>query len=170
MNSDDIALENRITLDLARNTRLSEHFSLYELINSKTALENGYSEQFAPGTAVRDSLTALCANILEPLRASLGVPVRVTSGYRCGRLNTAVNGSANSHHLRGMAADIKTKSTTDLKLAFVLLREMKFTQLIWYYDSGLVFLHVSYDPADLRCEVLECYMDADGTKHYEEIV
>ena len=44
---------------------------------------------------------------LQRLRDELGVPVVVTSGYRCPEHNRAVKGSHTSYHLHGMAADIR---------------------------------------------------------------
>jgi len=43
---------------------------------------------------------------LEELRRYLGVPVRVTSGYRCPAHNQAVGGVKDSLHCQGLAADI----------------------------------------------------------------
>lgn len=46
---------------------------------------------------------------LQKLRDRLGVPIHVTSGYRCKEHNAAVGGSTNSLHLTGQAADITCK-------------------------------------------------------------
>ena len=45
------------------------------------------------------------AGTLEEIRAVLGVPMRITSGYRNGVLNKAVGGSATSGHTKGLCAD-----------------------------------------------------------------
>ena len=39
------------------------------------------------------------------LRAETGIPMRITSGFRCKRENTRINGSKNSYHVRGRALD-----------------------------------------------------------------
>jgi uncharacterized protein YcbK (DUF882 family) len=44
---------------------------------------------------------------LNVLRETVGVPVVVTSGYRCEGHNRAVGGAPNSFHTYGMAADIR---------------------------------------------------------------
>ena len=44
--------------------------------------------------------------ILDRIRDALGVPVYITSGYRCPSHNASVGGVANSQHLDGTAADI----------------------------------------------------------------
>lgn len=44
---------------------------------------------------------------LQRLRDLAGVPIVITSGYRCPDHNKAVGGARGSYHLRGMAADIR---------------------------------------------------------------
>jgi hypothetical protein len=46
------------------------------------------------------------ALILEDVRAAIGVPLLVTSGYRTVEHNAEVGGVANSQHLTGNAADV----------------------------------------------------------------
>lgn len=48
-------------------------------------------------------------NILEDIREHFGVPVKVTSSYRCESHNKAVGGAKNSKHKLGIAADIQLK-------------------------------------------------------------
>lgn len=43
---------------------------------------------------------------LEEIRAILGVPLRVTSGFRNNALNKAVGGSPTSGHTKGLCADV----------------------------------------------------------------
>lgn len=43
--------------------------------------------------------------VLEALRAILGRPIRINSGYRCPKHNLEVGGALRSTHLGGMAAD-----------------------------------------------------------------
>lgn len=49
---------------------------------------------------------------LQKLRESLGRPIFVTSGFRCHIHNLAVDGSINSKHCQGLAADIKSTCST----------------------------------------------------------
>jgi len=83
--------------------RLTEHFTLDELIVSETAARQGIDNE--PGFDVMPNLRVL-ADGLEQVRALLGHPIIVTSGYRCAALNQAVGGAADSDHVRGLAADL----------------------------------------------------------------
>lgn len=130
-----------------------EYFTIDELRRSATASRLGI-DNTPPAGAVA-ALTALVVNLLDPLRRRWGMPLTVTSGYRCPALNRAVGGTSNSHHLRGMAADLTTGDRTENRRLFQALLEsgMPFTQLI--DESGFAWIHLSYDPSDLRCQVLK---------------
>ena len=83
--------------------RLSEHFTEEELILSQTAARQGIDN--SPSPAILANLGRL-AGVLEEVRALLGgVPILVSSGYRCPKLNEAVDGAKNSAHKDGLAAD-----------------------------------------------------------------
>ena len=43
----------------------------------------------------------LCEKVLEPARQQLGLPITVTSGYRCKAQNEKVGGVDYSYHLTG---------------------------------------------------------------------
>ena len=87
-----------------QNTFLTPHFSLLEMCESRTADRHGIVN-VAPPEAVAN-LKRLCSCTLEPLREALGLPVVITSGYRCQRLNEILAHSARrSQHLTGCAAD-----------------------------------------------------------------
>lgn len=82
--------------------RLSTNFTLAELIRSRTAARLGISN--APSQEVLANLGRL-ADLLEGVRALIGQPLYIHSGYRCPELNSAVGGSPASYHLLGLAAD-----------------------------------------------------------------
>lgn len=84
--------------------QLSAHFTLQELTRSATAERLKIPNMFTAD--VVDNLQRLCTEVLEPLRAHLGHPITINSGYRCPALNKAVGGVPNSFHLTGRAADI----------------------------------------------------------------
>ena len=66
---------------------LSPFFSLDEMTRSQTALRLGL-DNTPPAEAIAE-LRRLCANLLEPARLLLGVPLHVDSGFRCSALNAA---------------------------------------------------------------------------------
>ena len=47
---------------------------------------------------------------LDNIREDYGLPLYITSGYRCKELNNKLNGSKTSQHMKGQAADINLGS------------------------------------------------------------
>ena len=67
--------------------KLTEHFSLEEMIKSQTGARKGIDN--TPPPEVIENLKALCENVLEKIRIHFGRPVTVNSGYRGTKLNKA---------------------------------------------------------------------------------
>lgn len=84
--------------------RLSDHFTLEEMVLSQEATRKGIAN--TPANENITNLILLCTQILEPLRSTMGRALFVSSGYRCAELNELVGGAANSDHITGCAADI----------------------------------------------------------------
>lgn len=82
--------------------QLTPHFSLAEFTRSDTAARRGLDN--TPSDAERDNLIRV-ASVLEEIRATLGHPILITSGYRGEALNRAVGGVPHSAHRLGLAAD-----------------------------------------------------------------
>lgn len=135
--------------------KLSKNFSLHELTKSETAVRRGIDN--TPSLTVIDNLQALVDNVLQPVRDKLG-PVVITSGYRSPQLNTAIGGSPTSDHCLGMAVDCEVLGMDNKVFARWVEENLKFTQLILeFYTEGLPdsgWVHISYDPKDLKCQVL----------------
>ena len=83
--------------------QLTQHFTLAELTASTTAQRLRLDNTPPPELVPRLVRTA---EMLERIRATLGVPVIVTSGYRAPAVNRAVGGVTSSDHMQGHAADI----------------------------------------------------------------
>ena len=136
--------------------KLTQNFSLSELTRSQTATRRGIENQ--PNDEQLANLVALCECVLQPIRDHFGKSVRVSSGLRVPELNAAIGGSTTSDHCRGMAADVEVPSVDNLELArWIEGSGLAFRQLILEYydgtpDSG--WIHVSYDPADNKRQVL----------------
>lgn len=122
------------------------YFELDEFIRSREAKKKGI-ENFPTFEAV-DNLNELVETILDPLRAAYGMPITVSSGYRCEALNRAVKGAATSVHMKGMAADLIVGGSfnkfRDFVVDWVKKNHIKFDQLLIEKDSsGDRWLHIS---------------------------
>ena len=123
---------------------LTPHFSLREMCASGTAIRLGIRNE--PSEQVVNSLQQLCEHVLEPLRQRFGV-IRITSGYRCDKLNRAVGGVKNSQHRLGEAADIHISDIEVGRKMFRYIKEnLEFDQLLFerIRENGVCWLHVSY--------------------------
>ena len=126
-----------------------KYFTLSELTKSATAKRLGIDN--TADATTRANLTALIEKVLDPLRERWGMPIIVTSGYRCVALNKAVGGAASSQHTKGEAADIRTVSDSradNMKLLRCLLRSgIVFDQVIAEYVDAAGrpdWIHVSF--------------------------
>lgn len=130
-------------IEIAADIQLSRHFRLSEFTRSATAIKYGIDNQ--PDVETVEALQSLCINVLEPLRERFGV-IRITSGYRCLRLNERVGGARTSQHLLGEAADIHVGSTETARKYFDFIRDnLDFDQMLLEMKAGRVHcLHVSY--------------------------
>lgn len=139
---------------MSTNTLLSPHFSLLEFTESATARKHGIMNE--PTAEAVENLRRLCIHTLEPLREKLGLPMIITSGFRCKELNEIiVHAARKSQHLVGCAADFYVVSGSKIQdsgqashrelliKAFRLIitePDIDFDQLIIYPS----FIHVSY--------------------------
>ena len=125
-------------------TQLSQHFSLAELTRSSVAQARGLSNAPPPELVPRLILTA---EMLERIRATLGVPFTVTSGYRSPQVNIAVGGATSSDHTQGHAADIVAPAfgtPYDIARALApLVSTLGIGQLILEGIKGKRWVHVS---------------------------
>lgn len=123
-----------------------KYFKLSEFINSATAKRLSIDNM--PSFEIVDNLNRL-ANYLDGIRAKLGKPILVSSGYRCPMLNKAVGGVVNSQHLKGLAADLVC---ADMESLEKVLRETGgFDQLIKEHRKGSpnsFWFHVSVCPSN----------------------
>ena len=137
-------------------TQLSTNFSLSELTKSETALRHNMDN--TPGQAEVANLTVLAQHVLQPVRDHYKMGVKVNSGYRAPEVNASVGGSKTSDHCKGQAADIEIPGVANAELANWIKDNLKFTQIILeFYTPGIPdsgWVHVSYNPADLKCQCL----------------
>ena len=94
-----------------------KYFELNELLKSDTALSKKIDN--SPSWEIVEHLDELVTKILDPLREAWGKPIKISSGYRCPRLNQAVGGAATSVHKCGWAADLQTSGKFETFRDFV---------------------------------------------------
>jgi len=149
---------------------LSKNFTVDELCKSEIAIRRSIDN--TPTETVISNLQALVLNVLQPIRNSLG-PITINSGYRSPAVNVAVGGSPTSDHCLGMAADIEISGYDNKMLAKFIEQNFKFTQLILeFYEDGQPasgWVHVSFDPNDLKCQTLRAVKQNGKTVYLKGI-
>lgn len=137
-------------------TQLTKNFSLSEMIKSETALRHGLDN--TPGEKETEALKLLAEKVLQPVRDHFAKGVKVNSGFRHPEVNAKVGGSKTSDHCKGQAADIEIPGVANADLAEWIKDNLEYTQLILeFYTPGIPdsgWVHVSYDPANLKKQVL----------------
>ena len=134
-----------------------KYFSISELTHSDTAVSLGI-DNTATAAAV-PLMVELIDRVLDPIREHWGLPIRVTSGYRCPELNEEVGGVEESYHVDGCAADITALGISEehrrhrnIEL-MSLIRTMHLTGKIalteCYAGPDYKYIHVAYSPADI---------------------
>jgi len=144
--------------------KLSEHFTYEELVLSDASLRAGIKNIPSPNAIGN---MKLLADGLEKVRALLGNPIFITSGYRSPTLNRFIGGSANSAHCLGFAADFKSPAfgkPVDI-VAKIKDSGIKYDQCIC---EG-VWVHISFDP-QLRQQTLNALFDNKGKASYRPFV
>ena len=149
--------------------KLSEHFTLDELMYSDTAKK--YKISNLPTPEHKKVLRHTCVYLLEPLRTLLNtkyktyggkkvkyVSIRITSGYRGAALNAKVGGVKTSQHCTGEAADLEAKLVfedntskvlpytelyQDIKI-WVKAGKLSVDQLIQERSGNAVWVHISH--------------------------
>ena len=125
---------------------LSEHFTLDELVHSRSATRLKIDNTPSPEIAQRLAKTA---QGLEKVRTLLGGhPILISSGYRCKALNQAVGGSPNSAHLQGWAVDFTCPGYgPPLEIVrAIAVSPIPFDQII---NEG-TWVHLSFEPSMRR--------------------
>ena len=114
--------------------RISQNFSLQELVYSPTALHAGIDQEEHLDTNAIARITALTLKVLQPVRDQFG-PTKINSCFRSEPLNTLIGGSSKSQHCcsgTSAAADIEifSEEISNLQLAQWIKDNLEFDQLI----------------------------------------
>ena len=129
--------------------KLSPNFHLDEFVTSQTAARRGIDNRPTPEVIKRLRNTA---KGLEKVRAVLGKPILISSGYRSPALNKAVGGSATSDHMTGDAADFISPGfgSPIAVCRAIVAAGIKFDQLI---EENGRWVHISFGPR-MRGQIL----------------
>jgi len=151
--------------------RLSQNFTLAEMIKSQTAERKGINNN--PNEDNIENLQRLCNEILQPIRNHYGKVVSVSSGFRSPDLCEAIGSSKTSQHASGQAADFEIYGVSNKELADYIADNLDFDQLILEFwkpeepNSGWV--HCSYKSADSnRKEYLRAIKSNGRTSYQKE--
>lgn len=119
---------------------LTEHFTFEELTRTDIADLQAKNRKLAE--SLKGKIIRL-AEWAETLRAVLKVPLIVTSGYRCEKLNERVGGSATSQHTKAEAIDFRPQGI-EAEAAFrkIAASTVSFGQMILEKRGGKPFLHI----------------------------
>ena len=134
-----------------------KYFSISELTHSDTAVSQRIDN--TPTAAAVPLMVELIDRVLDPIREHWGLPIRVTSGYRCPELNEEVGGVEDSWHMDGCAADITANGRNEehrrhrnIEL-MSLIRTLHLTGKIalteCYAGPDYKYIHVAYSPANI---------------------
>lgn len=134
---------------------LSPHFTLEELIATQ---HRGIDNSPPPDVLANLGFTA---KNLEAVRAYLGCPIIISSGYRCPELNKAVGGQPKSQHLTGQAVDFIAPGFGPPRAVAARLKDsgIGWDQLIVEFDR---WVHISFAPTSQRGQML-C-IDSSGVR------
>ena len=158
-------------VDINKNARLSQHFTLGELCKTSVKTADGN----IPSHVHIENLKRLCG-WLERLREKSSLtpgpspkgegsryketPIVINSGYRSPAVNKAVGGAQNSNHLTGCAADIRCLGIEQaLRYATTLLdisdeSKEDFDELLIEKSSRSIWVHFAVRPKDNRRKVM----------------
>ena len=143
-----------------------------EMTRSDTATRLGLNN--TPDEKAIDSLKTLCEKVLQPVRDHFGKTVTVNSGFRSSETNQATGGSKSSDHVKGQAADIEIPGVPNAELAQWIMDNLEYTQLILeFYTPGIPdsgWVHVSYDPSNLKKQELTAMKVAGKTQYVPGLV
>ena len=151
--------------------KLSKNLSLAEVTKSRTASRLGIDN--TPDDWATENLRQIAVNVFQPLRDGLGVPIYVSSGYRCPELNRAIGGAKRSQHMEGRALDLDADvfgRCTNAEIFRWILNNVTFDQLIWEFgdEDNPDWVHVSYVyGGDNRGRCLKACRDDQGKTYYE---
>lgn len=131
-------------------TKISQHISFKEATRSNTALRLNLDN--IPNAYQTTNMVGVAQNVFEPLREYVGGPIKITSMFRCEKLNSVLGGSSRSQHCEGRAMDLDDTfgHKTNAEMYEFIKNNLNFDQLIWEFGDEINpdWIHVSYISED----------------------
>ena len=124
---------------------ISKYITYLEATTSQTASRKGIDNSPTDAELINMKLVAI--RVFDVVRDHFKTPLRVSSFYRCLKLNTAVGGAKNSQHKLGQAIDMQgTGDVTNKQIFEFIKNNLDFDQLIWEFgnEANPAWVHVSY--------------------------
>ena len=124
---------------------ISKYITYLEATTSQTASRKGIDNSPTDAELINMKLVAI--RVFDVVRDHFKTPLRVSSFYRCLKLNTAVGGAKNSQHKLGQAIDMQgTGGVTNKAIFEFIKKNLDFDQLIWEFgnEANPAWVHVSY--------------------------
>lgn len=131
-----------------------KHFKFIELVRSSKADEFNI-DNWPKDADIMDNII-FTMECLDKIREEYGLPLSVSSGYRCKELNNKLNGSKTSQHMKGQATDINLGSVEKNRAFFNWcqdnINDLPIDQLI--DESKYSWVHISFTKENQRHQVL----------------
>ena len=140
--------------------KLSANFTLEELTRSDVAKSRNIDNP--PPSYILPKLSTLAAG-LEQIRTLLGdKPLRITSGYRCFMLNSAIGSKPTSQHITGNAADFVCDAygAPNEIVKAIVESDIEYDQIICEHDA---WVHVSFSTRNRQQALI---IDNTGTRSF----
>jgi hypothetical protein len=137
---------------------ISEHLTYNQVVYSEIAIR--YSLNNIPTEDSIKYIRDLAEYVYEPIYKQFKGKIRVTSCYRCSKVNKLINGSKSSQHqaLKGAAIDISSTDSkvTNKQLFDWVLSHLDIDQLIWEYGNTEepAWVHISFHKDHNRNQVI----------------
>lgn len=138
---------------------IGKYTTLEKLCKSQAALRHEIDNQ--PDAIQLHNLKLLIEKVYDPLCEHFQRSIPISSGFRSRQLNSIIGGAKNSQHATGQAIDLDCDGDgtpiTNNAVFYWLYNNVEFTQLIWEFgdDRSPAWVHVSYDPNNLKKQVLK---------------
>lgn len=123
------------------------NFSISELVYSDTAIKNNINNM--PDLKALDNLLNIIFYLLQPVRNKFG-SLKVTSGYRCEKVNQLIKGAINSNHKYGCAADIIPLKATFRQVYDFIINNLDYDECFIEQSNGKKWLHIAYRKGNNR--------------------